>query len=295
MYVGGDLNVTGVIAGVIAGTVSTASQINTIQNPTTGPFFLTFVDSNNATAIPETVYTSATIKFSPTIGLGIGGTGTPTATLDVTGSVRISGISTVSNTTNATSTATGALIVAGGAGIGQNLYVGGGVQVTGLTTVTNTTNATSTSSGALFIAGGVGIGGDLYASRIRTVSTTNATSTTTGEIIVQGGVGIGQNLYVGGLIVGTIAATVSTASQLTTVQQPIPSTYYLTFVDSNNSTAGSETFYTSSTIYFSPASGMTITNATAASSTQTGALTVAGGVGIGQNLYVGGQENNSNL
>ena len=106
--------------------------------------------------------------------------------------------------------------------------------INGSATVNATTNATNTSSGALQVRGGAGIGGDLFASRIRTVSTTNATSTQTGEIIVQGGVGIGQNLYVGGLIVGTIAATVSTASQVTTIRQPNAATYYLTFVDSDN-------------------------------------------------------------
>ncbi|NBP00848.1 MAG: tail fiber domain-containing protein [Proteobacteria bacterium] len=62
------------------------------------------------------------------------------------------------NTTNATSTQTGALQISGGAGIGQNLYVGGGVNITGITTITNATEATSTTTGALIVTGGLGIG-----------------------------------------------------------------------------------------------------------------------------------------
>ncbi|NBP00975.1 MAG: hypothetical protein EBU90_12730, partial [Proteobacteria bacterium] len=213
------------------------------------------------------------------------------------------------STTNATSTQTGDIVVPGGIGIGQNLYVGGGVQATGLTTVTNTTNATNTSSGSLQTRGGLGVGGDLYASRIRTVSTTNATSTSTGEIIVGGGVGIGQDLWVGGNIYGSLAVTVSTASNLNTIQRAIGANYFLTFVDSNNATATAEAFYTSSTIKFDPTIGLaiggtgaptaaldvtgsvrisgisTVSNNTNASSTVSGALQVIGGAGIGGDLY----------
>ncbi|NBP04013.1 MAG: hypothetical protein EBU90_28750, partial [Proteobacteria bacterium] len=94
---------------------------------------------------------------------------TQTGALTVAGGVGIGqnlyvgGQENNSNLTNATSTSTGALTVAGGVGIGQNLYVGGGVQVTGrftstgIANVTNTTDAISTSSGALVISGGVGI------------------------------------------------------------------------------------------------------------------------------------------
>jgi hypothetical protein len=62
---------------------------------------------------------------------------------------------TISNTTNATSTTTGALTVTGGAGFGGNLYQAG-VHV-----IQNTTSATSTTTGALQVAGGVGIQGNL--------------------------------------------------------------------------------------------------------------------------------------
>lgn len=63
---------------------------------------------------------------------------------------------TVSPTTISSSTSSGALQVAGGAGIGGNLYVGGDVHVT------STTISSDTSSGALQVSGGVGIAGNLY-------------------------------------------------------------------------------------------------------------------------------------
>ena len=261
----------------------------------------------------------------------------------------------VANTTNATTTNTGALQVYGGIGIGGNLYVGGNLFTTGtiyqgawtvstasnvlaspysgIFTSTNTTNATTTNTGALQVAGGVGIGGNLYVGgpisglgnskldfttyganaayltttdddstalfmgvvsvdlyaqtniniRTNTVgtaktwifdsdgdltapgkilvqSTASSTSTTTGALQVQGGAGIGGNLYVGGNLFTT-----------GTIYQ------------------GAWTVSTASNVLASPYSGIfTSTNTTNATTTNTGALQVAGGVGIGGNLYVGG-------
>ena len=87
-------------------------------------------------------------------------------------------------------------------------------------------------------------------------SNTAATSTTTGALqVVNGGVGIGGNLYVGGEIVATKLTIQLTTVTTTLVQtDDIISTY----------------------------------NYTNATSTITGALQVAGGAGIGRDLYVGG-------
>jgi hypothetical protein len=85
----------------------------------------------------------------------------------------------ITSTNNATSTLTGALIVTGGVGIGNDLWVGGSIfaqqlviQYTTVTTVSvvtddvtqinNTTNASSTATGALQVWGGAGIGKDLW-------------------------------------------------------------------------------------------------------------------------------------
>jgi len=65
---------------------------------------------------------------------------------------------TISDTTGSTSKDTGALVIEGGVGIEENLFVGGNLGLTGITTISDTTDSTSTTTGALVVAGGVGIG-----------------------------------------------------------------------------------------------------------------------------------------
>jgi hypothetical protein len=111
-------------------TAGAASQVNTIQRTTNASHYLTFVDSDNATATAESIYTTSTLVVNPnTSNVGIGIT-SPTSTLHVAGTARITGITTVTNTTNASSTITGALQVVGGVGIGQDVWVGGGLFAT---------------------------------------------------------------------------------------------------------------------------------------------------------------------
>ena len=89
--------------------------------------------------------------------------------------------------------------------------------------------------------------------------TNSATSTTTGALQVVGGVGIGGNLYVGGTIFGgTLSGTASTATNadnIKTVLQTSSASHYLAFVDSNNSTAGYEALYTTSSLTINPSTG----------------------------------------
>ena len=77
-------------------------------------------------------WTTATTAFPSTpiaVGPNVVGINTTTfqsgAALSVNGGVYVSGITTVTNATAASSTNTGALQVAGGVGVGGNLYVGG--------------------------------------------------------------------------------------------------------------------------------------------------------------------------
>jgi hypothetical protein len=211
------------------------------------------------------------------------------------GSIIASLAQILTTTTNSTSTQTGALIVKGGVGIGKDVYIGGtlvfpngGRVVTnqievkstgtntatntgvllingGIVTVTTTTASTSSTTGALTVVGGVGIGSDLNVGGTATfgsiggivnvVSTAVSTSSTTGALRVAGGVGIEGNLNVAGTI---------TANQLTIQYTTITTT----IVETDDII---RTF-----------------NATNSTSTDTGALTVAGGVGVGADMYVGG-------
>jgi len=223
---------------------------------------------NNTTQSINTESGALIVAGGASIGknLYVGGNGVFTGELVISSTGTISGIFNILNTTSSTSTASGALVVRGGVGIGDNLNVGNGANIIGITTVTNTTQSTTTNTGALqIINGGAGIGGNvniggrLKVTGLTTITnTTNSTSTATGALQVAGGVGIGGDLYVGGKIVAN-----ELDIQLTTV------TTTLIVTDDVISTK----------------------NTTPAVSSSSGALQVAGGVGIGGKIFVGTMDN----
>jgi hypothetical protein len=96
---------------------------------------------------------------------------------------------TITTNTASISTSTGALIVAGGAGIGQNLYVGGSIY-----------GNTIYSNGLPVLTSGTTFSGGTVSGAINITNTTSSTSTVTGALIVAGGAGIGKDLYVKGTI-----------------------------------------------------------------------------------------------
>ena len=97
--------------------------------------------------------------------VGINST-SPDVKLDVGGAVLIAGISTFENTTESTSSTTGALIVSGGVGIAKSLNVGGNLSVAGTITYDDVTNVDSvgivTARGG-FEIGEAGVGGTITA------------------------------------------------------------------------------------------------------------------------------------
>ena len=91
-----------------------------------------------------------------------------------------------------TSITTGALQVAGGAGIVGNVYTGGNVVIQAIEPSTNIT------TGALQVAGGAGIVGNVYTGgNVVIQAIESSTSTTTGALQVAGGAGIQGNLNIG--------------------------------------------------------------------------------------------------
>ncbi len=150
------------------------------------------------------------------------GTATPAQTLDVDGTVQVSGDTVLNSTTSSTTKDTGALIVDGGVGIEENTNIGGNLDVTGTATITDnvilnaTTTSTTKDTGALVVNGGVGIeentniGGNFAVTGTSgltgdttiagVVDITNSTGSTTkdnGALIVDGGAGIEENVNVG--------------------------------------------------------------------------------------------------
>ena len=115
------------------------------------------------------------------------GTTDPTSKLEVKGDFKVSAASTlsgavkISDSTNSTSTTTGALIVTGGVGIGASLHVDGDVSIGGTLTYEDVTNIDSVGlltarSGLRVTAGGVVVtaGVSTFASRMNVNSTIEA-------------------------------------------------------------------------------------------------------------------------
>jgi hypothetical protein len=102
----------------------------------------------------------------------------------------------ITNTTAASSTNSGALQVVGGVGIGENLYVGGTLTADGNVTFTSTTTAATAGggSGALKLSGGAYIGDNLIVNSLAFNTSTN----TSNALYVNGGAWIDKGLIVDG-------------------------------------------------------------------------------------------------
>jgi len=167
---------------------------------------------------------------------------------------------TVYSTTNANSTTSGALIVAGGFGLATNAFIGG------TTNITNNTSSINSGTGALVVTGGLGLVGNAFIGG--TANITNNTSSInsgTGALVVTGGLGLVGNAFIGGTT--TITNTTSSTGNSTGA-----------FVVYGGTNIGGNAFIGGTTIVLST---------TASTSTGTGALVVAGGAGIAGSLYVG--------
>jgi len=238
--------------------------------------------------------------------------------LSVTGTTTLAGPLNVTNGTSSAGTNTGAVIVAGGAGIGENLNVGGNLFVAGVINATvvgsisTATNLTAGSSGSIpyqtafgrtsFF--GPGTAGDLLVSNgggspsfvntLTLAGTTQATSSTSGALQVRGGVGITKDVWVDGDIYTKSQKVITTA----TVNNWANQTAIYAGTDTAVSTAtGNITVWSTSTLQSITNRGAEttnitrFTNTTDSTSTNSGALIVTGGVGINQGLFVAGNTN----
>ena len=178
--------------------------------------------------------------------------------------------------TNSTSTVSGALVVTGGAGIGQDVFIGGNLTVGGavnlygaINTATNLAGGTAgqilyqTGPGATSFAG-PGSNGNILISQ----GTVGPTFLTTASVYV--GNALASNNISGG-VAGQIPyqSTTGTTAFITTA------------------TAGQVLVSRGSAapVYQNT---LTLADTTVALSSTTGALVVAGGVGIGGSVYIGG-------
>jgi Collagen triple helix repeat (20 copies) len=230
----------------------------------------------------------------------------------------MSGALSITNATASSSPTTGALVVAGGVGIGGQINGGEEIWsmwgvyrfldstrflwwngpesrfalVGGPLNINSSTASTSSTTGALTVAGGVGVGGSLNIN-----SSTASTSPTTGALTVAGGVGVGGSLTVGADIRFVSGIALNNAAG---------ANYYTQLYDGSGSAAfaaggtSDTTNYHRNTIHRFQSRGasstfadITATNVqifptTASTSSTTGALTVAGGVGVSLAAFIGG-------
>jgi 6-phosphogluconolactonase (cycloisomerase 2 family) len=219
-----------------AASTGVATSINTVGAPTNAVFFPAFVDSNNATATAESLFTTSSFTINPsTRAVAVGGqfdsTGVTFLAAGLSGDVVFFGSSSA-----------------------RTIYNNSG---------SAPSFRTESAQPLSFYAGTFGIGGLTInnAGGVVTINTnSNASSTVTGALRVVGGAGIGGNLYVGGTIfqngvpVGTGAA--SSAAGVTTVSSATNAARFITFVDNNYGSATTSSVYTDAGVTYNPSTNI---------------------------------------
>jgi fibronectin-binding autotransporter adhesin len=289
LSVGNDFTVTGVTRLIGAATASSTLGVRGNFN-VTGTSVLT----GNVTA---------------TNNLSVGGN------FAVTGTSVLTGITRITNGTNSAGTDSGALVVEGGAGFGGNVNVGGNIFVQGVINATvvgsidTATNVTGGAAGAILVqtefgrtsfinpgaAGTIltsnGTGAQpTYQNTLTLAGNTNAVSTNSGALQVVGGLGVGRDAWIGGdlYVSGNQVVTTGTIGGLANL------TVITAGTDTQVSTStGNILIWNTSTLASVTArSGITPTalvfeNQTQSTSTDTGALVISGGLGVGKNVTIG--------
>ena len=126
--------------------------------------------------------------------------------------------------------------------------------------------------------------GTFKAGSIELVDGTTSTSISSGALIVTGGAGIGGNLWVGGVINGTVTS----ANTVQVTATSVSSVHYINFT---SGTSGYQQESVNQNLNYNPSTGLlsspriAVTSTQVASSTSTGAVVIAGGLGVGDSLY----------
>ena len=142
---------------------------------------------------------------------------------------------------------------------------------------------------------------NLTATTVIVTGTNASTSSITGALTVGGGIGVGGDMYISGGIVVSNTSTINGAQIITTSTLDSFARKILIYAGTDTaisttitSTSTSYTIWNTSTLQTVTDRGKTTTNyinilnTASSTSTDTGSLVVAGGVGIGGNLYIGG-------
>jgi hypothetical protein len=216
---------------------------------------------------------------------------------------------------NADSTIKAQLVVSGGLGVTSNAFIGG------TTTIQDTTNSTSSSTGALVVSGGAGFGksvnvnGNIGARSGFELRAFNSGDTNYSSFKYTGSVDTPYTLPTAYPSTGTSVLQSTSAGVMSWV--PLVSSTATTSENINIALSGSANtaFYlpftrvisgsgvalsTDSTLSFNPSteilslSGLSVTSGTNSTSISSGAFIVSGGIGITGNAFIGGTVNITN-
>lgn len=273
-----------------------ATNALAIKTGTTGTTALA-IDNAQTVTIASTTPSTTSSNGALVVAGGIGVAGQITTSNNiVTNSISslTGGFLTLTGTTNSTMTTalvinnisvsssptTGALQVVGGAGFNSDVNVAG--NVSSLTTqATSTTNSTSTTTGASVVSGGLGVAKDVY-----TGGNLHMTNSLLGVVLNSADrpfITRGHDQFTSGNYTGLGRwGLFMEPNNLVLGMPPIASRYVSIATYNLNSTIATTWFRVGAT------TGNTeIFSTTASTTSTTGALTVAGGVGIAGALNVG--------
>jgi hypothetical protein len=195
----------------------------------------------------------------------------------------------VSNTTNSTSSTTGALVVLGGLGVGSNVTFAGNTTMAGKLIVNETTNSEPyiMGSGAFHVAGGISIGKDLWVGGniwVNNVISQTSTILQVSEPLVY----LFPNSASYNYDIGAFSQfPVMGIPKYTGIVRSVQSGEWVFFSNIFTQPTSGSIGITEANVIYDPVKvgNLIVANTTISSSTSTGALIVRGGAGIAGNLY----------
>jgi hypothetical protein len=195
-------------------------------------------------------------------------------------------------TTSSTSTTTGALVVTGGVGIGGAIYGGSTIIAGGNIVAASGTLSSSTTTGALVVTGGTGISGNVYIGGNVVSSSTTAWTVPVGTNAQRPGAAANGMIRYNSDITSFEGYYAGAWSSLGGVKSVDAKAY---IIAERSAGAADDVIRvyagdsgTSTQVMWASTSNISILPTTAATSSTTGALQIAGGVGIAGNVFTAG-------